>query len=569
MKNMQKQYPSDDRLLSIKQETDKQAAPCSQAQTCKSTLLNCDAFYQAVEHAPIAISITDLNANILYANRSFNKVTGYESNEVIGKNESMLSNHTTPRIAYQALWQNLNNKRPWSGLLVNKRKDDSLYLAEVNVAPVLDKNEEAIYYLGMHRDSSELHELEQRVTNLGEMVSTVINRSPIATTLIDANNNIVLMNPMFQQLMTDLAPRKSQDEAKALLFKILGHDFVQLKNQGLEFHNREICLDEGGDFPRYFVCDGTAVNLENEEAHNFFNQHDDTHILLTINDISELKRRQEDSRLNALKALVAEEEVVHATREAFNGAVHSLQGPVNLINAAMRMLERRAEYLEQGDPLIGALQEAGKAGEAALETLMSSTPAAQQQRSTQLNLNEVIRNVIKLSTAKLLGAGIVVDWQPELHLPQVLGPEGKIVSAFCKLVDNAIDSLADADLDKRELSLRTIAKNNVVRVEITDSGAGIPKSLRYKVFEPFFSTKVGGKKATGMGLSMVQETVLDLAGTVSVDTSYHGGCCMVVELPHLNSSYATEHGSTSTKATSTNSTAHSSSPSPSSHGTSS
>ena len=71
------------------------------------TLLADEVFFQAVEHCPVAISITDLKANILYANRAFTQVTGYGKDEVIGKNESILSNHTTPRLVYQALWGRL------------------------------------------------------------------------------------------------------------------------------------------------------------------------------------------------------------------------------------------------------------------------------------------------------------------------------------------------------------------------------------------------------------------------------------------------------------------------------
>ena len=116
-----------------------------------------EAFRQMAEHAPIAISITDLKANILYANRAFSSTTGYSREEVIGKNESLLSNGTTPRLVYQALWSRLAQKKPWSGVLVNRRKDGSLYLAELTVAPVFDEHGQTLYYLGMHRDSDEHH----------------------------------------------------------------------------------------------------------------------------------------------------------------------------------------------------------------------------------------------------------------------------------------------------------------------------------------------------------------------------------------------------------------------------
>ncbi len=509
--------------------------PANKIQPMSATNLAPEVFHQAVEHAPVAISITDLQANILYANRAFSKVTGYNSEEVIGKNESMLSNHTTPRLAYQALWGRLIQKKSWSGLLVNRRKDDSLYLAELSVAPVLDTNDDVVYYLGMHRDSSELHELGQRVNNLSQMISAVINCSPIAMVLLDKNNNIVLMNPSFQKLATDIAPEKNIEQAIKKLFHLLGEDFAHLRDQGKSFSNHEVTADEGDYHQRWYVCNGIPINLEDEKPGNFFSQPESKHILLTINDITELRKRQQDSQLNALKALIAEEELLHGIRETFNGAIVSLQGPVNLIGAALSLLERRADKDSSDAPILNALRDAKKAGMEALENLTASVPSYAEEARLPVNINELLRNVISLVTHKLLSQGIVVEWHPEINLPAVSGMEGKLVSALRQLVDNAIESMASSQFEKRELRIETKTQNKVVRIEIYDCGPGVPADLRYKIFEPFFSTKAPHKGCRGMGLSMVQETILDHSGTVWVDEKYTGGCCMVVELPFVRS----------------------------------
>ena len=75
--------------------------------------LDNDLFFKVVENCPVAISITDLNANILYANPAFSKVTAYDRREVLGKNESILSNQTTPNLVYKTLWGRLQQKKPW------------------------------------------------------------------------------------------------------------------------------------------------------------------------------------------------------------------------------------------------------------------------------------------------------------------------------------------------------------------------------------------------------------------------------------------------------------------------
>lgn len=499
--------------------------------TINSKELAPEVFHQAVEHAPVAISITDLQANIIYANRAFSKVTGYSSDEVVGKNESILSNHTTPRLAYQALWGRLLQKKTWSGLLVNRRKDHSLYLAELSVAPVLNQEEEVVYYLGMHRDSSDLHELEQRVNNLSQMISTVINASPIAIVLLDKDNNIALMNPQFQNLMANLAPNKSVEEALDVLFSMLGKDLHNLFKDDKTFNSHEVSFNQGSANQKWYVCNGTSITLEEVKPGNFFSQPDAVHYLLTIDDITELRKRQHDSQLNALKALIAEEELVHATRETFNGAIHSLEGPVNLIGAALGMLQRRTEVFSENDPALQALKDAQSAGIKALENLIASTPVVEEPVKLPVNINEVVRNAISLSANKLLAQGIVVDWLPWKNLPVILGREGKLVSAFRNLVDNAIEAMDNSHLKDRVLKICTSESKNVVRIEFFDSGPGVPNELRYKIFEPFFSTKAPNKNCRGMGLSMVQETILEHAGTVSIDPNYKTGCCIVVELP--------------------------------------
>ena len=111
-----------------------------------------EAYRQAVDQADLAISITDPKANILFANEAFSRVTGYGKDEIVGKNESALSNHTTPPELYKAMWTDLSAQKPWSGKLLNRRKDGELYLAELTISPVVDGNGKTTHFLGMHRD---------------------------------------------------------------------------------------------------------------------------------------------------------------------------------------------------------------------------------------------------------------------------------------------------------------------------------------------------------------------------------------------------------------------------------
>lgn len=494
--------------------------------------LSPDVFLQAVEHAPVAISITDLHANILYANRAFSHVTGYRSDEVIGKNESILSNRTTPRLVYQALWGRLHQKKAWSGVLVNRRKDNSLYLAELNVAPVLNGQDDVVYYLGMHRDTSDMHELEQRVANQKHMIEGVINAAPVAMVLLDQEQRIVMANQAFRQLTSTLTQSDSMEDALSSIQYRLGDRYQALVNVGMGFSSVEIAFDVSHYRQNWYLCDGCSITQEDEEPGNFFSQPGSRHLLLTINDITELRQRQQDSQLNALKALMAEEELLEGMRETFNGAIHRLQGPVNLIGAALKMLQRRLGEQAKQDPVVLAMQEAQNAGLEALDSLSASIPVAMEEAKMPVNMNQLLREVINLSISDLLAQGIVVDWKPALHLPWVMGSEARLRSALKQLVANAIEAMSSRTISRRELFIASSVEKQVVRIEITDSGPGIPGELIFKVFEPFFSTKPPHKGCRGMGLPMVHEIVSEHAGTVYIDSGYRQGCRMIVELPY-------------------------------------
>ena len=85
-------------------------------------------FLETVEQAPVAISITDAKAYILYVNSTFEKLTGYQRKEIIGQNESLLSSKSTPVSIYKNLWKIINEGQIWKGTLINNKKRKKLNL---------------------------------------------------------------------------------------------------------------------------------------------------------------------------------------------------------------------------------------------------------------------------------------------------------------------------------------------------------------------------------------------------------------------------------------------------------
>jgi nitrogen fixation negative regulator NifL len=508
--------------------TDKTASRKIAKGSSVAGLLNNDVFVKAVESCPVAISITDLNANILYANHAFSDVTGYLGEQLIGRNESILSNHTTPALVYHALWGRLSQKKPWVGVLVNRRKDKSRYLAELTVAPVIDDQGEVTHYLGMHRDVTDVHCLQNEVSNQKSLIEAVVDASPSATVLTDDQGEIILDNLSYKALAADLGKEPLQELAKLLKEQSNGAFSLQ---GTVDIDGKEVALDCARFGQRWFSCFGTSITLSDGSIDNFFNPSTRHYNLLVLNEITEIRRRQEQSRLHALKELVAEDEFIEAMRETYNGAIHQLEKPVNLMTAALSMLEKRAGENSAGDPALNALRAALFEGEQALESLTSLLPVRRHAAKVPVNINQLIREAVSICADQMSAYGIDFQWHPAMRLPSVLGYETRLLSMLKQLIENAIEAIGSSNSQQRSLDIVTSAESGFVTIEILDSGPGIPQELELKVFEPFFSTKSGCQSCRGMGLTMVHDIVNEHAGIVSLGCRVENGCRALIQLP--------------------------------------
>ncbi|OYY92669.1 MAG: nitrogen fixation negative regulator NifL [Hydrogenophilales bacterium 28-61-23] len=499
-------------------------------------------FRLAVEQSALAISITDAKANILYANPAFERVTGYGEAEIVGQNESLLSYKVTPKLVYETLWAQLKRQRAWNGLLVNRRRDGSRYLAELTITPVVDGDGHTSHYLGMHRDVTEVHRLERQVQNQKAMIESVVDAAQVAICLLDENDRVVIDNQEYKKLIGDLG-REPAATLLGLLREQMGEEFDSARARRRAIQQREVRVERPSRRPdqaaRWFACAVSWVEEQDVSAEAFYEPVRRHYLLLTAQDISELKRQQEAIRINSLAVLLAEQERIQGLRETLAGAIFQLEGPLNTMTAAVRLLERRRGGEGGGgngeEAIDTAMETALRDSRAALDTLRACMPNQTVEAIQPLNLNEVLRDVLKMSTAALLGAGVIVEWQPAPVLPAVPGGATQIAALFRQLLTNAIEAInerrASDPKKERVVRLSTLPYPDHVEVILEDSGPGIPAEWRYKVFEPFFTTKGADRQHLGMGLSMAQDTVVRHGGLIDIDPDFRAGCRVRVQLP--------------------------------------
>lgn len=122
--------------------------------------------------------------------------------------------------------------------------------------------------------------------------------------------------------------------------------------------------------------------------------------------------------------------------------------------------------------------------------------------------------------------GIKIHRAYDRNLPQLCAYGTELNEAWTNLIENAIDAMKGHGT----LTVNTLQDGNFIRVEIIDSGSGIPPAIQSRIFEPFFTTKSIGK-GSGLGLDVVRRVVENRhQGTISLE-SRPGRTCFIVCLP--------------------------------------
>ncbi len=116
----------------------------------------------AVEQAAESVLITDTHGAILYVNPAFERVTGYSRSEVIGQNPRLLKSGKHDSAFYHHLWQTITSDLVWTGRLINRKKDGSLYTEDVTISPVHNQAGQIVNYVAVKHDVSREVQLEEQ-----------------------------------------------------------------------------------------------------------------------------------------------------------------------------------------------------------------------------------------------------------------------------------------------------------------------------------------------------------------------------------------------------------------------
>ncbi len=114
----------------------------------------------AVRQSPSSVLITDINGTILFANNKFLEISGFDKEDILGKNPKILKSGLHNNDFYLNLWNTILSGQVWKGELINKRKNGTLFYENAYIFPVKDENGEIAQLMALKEDITDRKQVE-------------------------------------------------------------------------------------------------------------------------------------------------------------------------------------------------------------------------------------------------------------------------------------------------------------------------------------------------------------------------------------------------------------------------
>jgi signal transduction histidine kinase/CheY-like chemotaxis protein len=239
--------------------------------------------------------------------------------------------------------------------------------------------------------------------------------------------------------------------------------------------------------------------------------------------------RHEMAERQRMQEALFQQEKLAALGTLLANVAHELNNPLAVASLQLDNLQEEGS----GDASAETLDTLRQAIERCKSVVQSFLSLARQQPPTRqaVALNAVIGDVLVLLEHSMAVDGITVDLQLDEQVPPIWADATQLHHVVANLLTNAHHALRQTAAP-RHLRLTTAAPadRRQVRLDVTDSGPGIPEALQRRVFEPFFTTKPQGV-GSGLGLPLCRSIVEGHGGTIQLASQAGHGTTVSVTLP--------------------------------------
>ena len=498
-------------------------------------------FKRAIDEHAI-VTTADPDGRITHANAKFCEVSQYDRAEVLGKDHRVLnSGHHAPAF-FEALWSTITSGEVWHGEIKNRAKDGTFYWVAMTIMPVVRPNGRLEQFIAIRTDITDRKRAEEQLLQFNRNLEALVEQRTVevrqALETLDAAPDGTLVfeaESLRIKFVSAGAVRQVGYDRRELLEMTVAdlstaHTAEALRQAlaatGTAVHSilRSTFRRKTGDeFP-------VEMSLTSAKA-----ERDTPDCIAVIRDITDRltqeQRLQQAQRFEALGSLTG-------------GIAHDLNNALAPVTMGLSMLR-------QEHPDKSATLEVVEAAAQRAAGLVSNLVNFTRNSKTQLDVIDFATFVEE--TAAFIRVGfpknIHLDVECPVSLPDVYGDATQLQQVLLNLCVNARDAMPNGGRIKIAVSSFEVDSTysmfsrggktgNFIRVDVRDSGTGMPPKVLERIFDPFFTTK--GTAGAGLGLSIVQGILKAHSGFVEVSSTPGDGTSVRFYLPTATET-ETEH----------------------------
>jgi two-component system, NtrC family, nitrogen regulation sensor histidine kinase NtrY len=352
-------------------------------------------------------------------------------------------------------------------------------------------------------------ELEQR----RRQMETILESIPTGVLSLDAARRVTHAN---QALLRIFHPESPAERERMLSGARLTDVFPPEVLQDLELLLRRADRMGMTTSQMEMPLQRTSLNVAVTVA-TLRHQNERSGYVLVFEDLSDLLKAQKQA----------------AWREVARRVAHEIKNPLTPIALSVERIQRHLERATPSDPAsLEVIRSCAQTIAGAVETVrrlvdefstLARFPASNPHPA---DINEVIESALAMFNGRLDGIGIHKSLAQDL--PKVMADTEAMKRAVANLVDNAAEAMHNSLVREIQISTSLVATRDAVEITVADTGHGVTRELKEKLFLPYFSTR---KRGTGLGLAIVSRVIEEHHGSIRVEENQPVGARFIVELP--------------------------------------
>ncbi|MDD2487058.1 MAG: PAS domain S-box protein [Candidatus Gracilibacteria bacterium] len=486
------------------------------------------------------ISKTNIQGLITYANDEFCRLSGYTLDELIGKPHNMVRHPDMPSEIFKDLWDTIQNKKVWKGIIKNKKKDGQAYWVKSAIVPILDENDNILEYISIRTDITEHIEANKNIQEYNDALneSNLVLKLDKNGIIIDAN---ILFCKTFGYLKEELLGKVyidsiglAVDSSLDKLYQdivgiaIVNKDTLYSLLEVLTWKNTWKGIIKNKSKQGLIIwCSTTIIPILdiNNELKEYIV------IKADITDIEIAKQHLKKS-FHKLKELDKKKD------EFLNIASHELRTPMTSIKGYISMIldgdageinEEVRQYLEQ------VYMSSGRLLSLINDMLdISKIEGGKQEFQYEKSeirklLNEVCFELNQLFINKKQELKLNIDFSDFYYNTDI--------NKFKQVIVNILGNANKFTPEGGTVTIGSSVSENELIITISDNGIGIDKEHLESIFEKFGQVKNSLTRditGTGLGLPIAKAIIEKMGGNISIRSEVGVGSDFTVRLPLKN-----------------------------------